>query len=215
MNEEESMSKDEKKFLYARTVHSNQSIQYHMHQTIEQQRVFDKYKNMTMEGMDLIALVSNLLKYDLVIISQIINMIETDGFWHHKTFESVLSNLRNLWTEGIHELENASIYCTNNAKNDAEMDGVQVMDLCSLSQNKNEAHGGRKESTKQKSQDKTKPTAMDRMEDEFRTKKSKSTTKNEEAKVAMMCWEATNNFMKEEPREGRKETCQKDGKTKT
>ena len=44
MNEEESMSEDEKKFLYARAVHSNHSIQYHMHQIIEQQRVVDEYK---------------------------------------------------------------------------------------------------------------------------------------------------------------------------
>ena len=35
MNEEESMSDDEKMFLYARVVHSNHSIQYHMHQIME------------------------------------------------------------------------------------------------------------------------------------------------------------------------------------
>ena len=35
MNEEESMSEDKEKFLYARAVHSNQSIQYHMHQIIK------------------------------------------------------------------------------------------------------------------------------------------------------------------------------------
>ena len=35
MNEQESMRKDDKKFLYARVVHSNHSIQYHMHQIIE------------------------------------------------------------------------------------------------------------------------------------------------------------------------------------
>ena len=35
MNEEESMSDNEKMFLYTRVVHSNHSIQYHMHQTIE------------------------------------------------------------------------------------------------------------------------------------------------------------------------------------
>ena len=56
MNEEESLSEDEKKFLYARAVHSNHLIQYHMHQIIERQRVVDEYKNMTMEGMDLIPL---------------------------------------------------------------------------------------------------------------------------------------------------------------
>ena len=76
---------------------------------------------MMMEGMNLIPLELNLHKCDPVIISQIINMIETDSFWHHKTFESVLSNLQNLWTEGNHEFENASMYCTNNAKNDTEM----------------------------------------------------------------------------------------------
>ena len=154
---------------------------------------------MMMEGMDLIPLESNLLKYDLVIISQIINMIETDSFWHHKTFKSVLSDLRNMWMEGICELENASMYCTNNAKTNAEMDGVEVINLCSVSQNKNEVCGKGKESTKQGSQDKTKSDATDRMEDEIRTKKSKSTTKNEEVETMMMCWEATNNFLEEEP----------------
>ena len=35
MNEEELMSDNEKLFLYTRAVHSNHSIQYHMHQTME------------------------------------------------------------------------------------------------------------------------------------------------------------------------------------
>ena len=112
--EEESMREDEKKFLYARAVHSNHSIQYHMHQIIERQRVVNEYKNMTMEGMDLIPLELNLHKYDLVIISQIKNMIKTDNFWYCKTFESVMSDLRNMWMEGIRELENTSMHCTNN-----------------------------------------------------------------------------------------------------
>ena len=34
-SEEESMSDDERMFLYARAVHSNHSIQYHMHQKME------------------------------------------------------------------------------------------------------------------------------------------------------------------------------------
>ena len=38
-NEQESMSKDTKKFLYARAVHSNHSIQYHVHQIFEHQKV--------------------------------------------------------------------------------------------------------------------------------------------------------------------------------
>ena len=62
---------------------------------------------MMMEGMDLIPLESNLHKFNLVIISQIMNMIESVNFWHWKTFESVMSDLRNMWVEGIQELENA------------------------------------------------------------------------------------------------------------
>ena len=113
-SEEESMSDDERMFLYARAVHSNHSIQYHMHQIMERQKVIDKYRNMMTEGMDLIPLESNLHQYHPVIISQIINMIELDNFWHRKTFESVMSNLRNMWSEGIQELENVRIrsrYC--------------------------------------------------------------------------------------------------------
>ena len=101
--------------------------------------------------------------------------------------------------EGICELENASMHCTNNDENDTEMDGVEIIDLCSVCQNKNEAHVEGKESTKQESQDKSKHDTADRMEDELGTKKSKSTTKNEEVEAAMMCWEAMNNFPEEEP----------------
>ena len=53
MNEPEQVSEEDKKFLYARAVHSNHSIQYHMQQIIEQQRVVDEYRRMTMEGMGL------------------------------------------------------------------------------------------------------------------------------------------------------------------
>ena len=126
-SEDESMSDNERMFLYARAVHSNHSIQYHMHQIMERQKVIDEYRNMTMEGLDLIPLESNLHRYHPVIISQIINMIELDNFCHHQTFESVKSNLRNMWSEGIQELENARIHCTDGDKNNNEMDGIEVM----------------------------------------------------------------------------------------
>ena len=200
-NEEESMSEDEKKFLYTRAVHSNHSIQYHMHQIMERQRVVDKYRNMTMEGMNLIPLELNLHKYDPVIISQIINMIQANNFWHRKTFESVMSDLRNMWMEGIRELENTHMHCTNNDKNNNEMDGVEVIDLCSVSQNKNEAYVEGKESTKQESQDKSKTDTADKMEVELRTIRSKSVTKNEKVESTMICWESTSNFMEEEHHE--------------
>ena len=177
-SEEESMSDDERMFLYARAVHSNHSIQYHMHQIMERQRVIDEYRNMTMEGMDLIPLESNLHKFHPVVISQIINMIESDNFWQRRMFESVMSNLRNMWTEGIRELE---------------------IDLCSVSQTKNDAFFEGKESAKQESKDKLKSNAMDKMEVELKTIRSKSTTKKDKVEYAMMCWESTSNFPEEEP----------------
>ena len=93
---------------------------------------------MTMEGLDLIPLESNLHQHHLVIISQIINMIKSDNSWHRKTFESVMSNLRNMWSEGIQELENVHMGCTDNDKKNNEMDGIEVIDLCSVSQCRND-----------------------------------------------------------------------------
>ena len=93
MNEQEKVSEEDKKFLYARAVHSNHSIQYHMQQIIKGQKVVNEYRSMTMEGMGLTPLESNLHKYDLVIIFQIIQMIEVDNYWHQKTFKSVLTDL--------------------------------------------------------------------------------------------------------------------------
>ena len=71
---------------------------------------------MMMEEMNLIPLELNLHKYDLVIISQIIYMFKADNFWHRKMFESVMSDLRNMWMEGIRELEIILMDCTNDDK---------------------------------------------------------------------------------------------------
>ena len=155
-SEEELMSDNERMFLCARAVHSNHLIQYHMHQIMERQKVIDEYRNMTMEGLDLILLESNLHRYHPVIISQIINMIESDNFCHHKTFESVKSDLRNMWSEGIQELENACMRCTDDDENNNEMDGIEVIDLCSVSRCRNDTISEGKESTMQESQDKSK-----------------------------------------------------------
>ena len=169
MSEETLMSDDERMFLYAKAVHSNHSIQYHMHQIMERQRMVDKYRNMTMEGMDLIPLEANLHKSHPVIISQIINMIESDNFWHRKTFESVMSDLWNMWSEGIQELENEHMHCTNDDENNNEMDGIEVIDLCSVSQCRNDAVSEGKESTKQESQAKSKHDEMDKKVAELKT----------------------------------------------
>ena len=155
---------------------------------------------MTMEGLDLIPLESNLHQYHLVIISQIINMIESDNFCHHKTFESVKSNLRNMWSEGIQELENVLTRCTDDDENNNEMDEIEVIDLCSVSQCRNDAISEGKESAMQESQDKSKHNEMDEKVDELKTVRDEPTIKKDNVESAMMCWESTENLAEEEPR---------------
>ena len=128
-------------------------------------------------------------------------MIETDNFWHRKMFESVMSDLRNMWMEGIRELENTHMHCTNNDENNNEVDGVEAIDLCSVSQSKDKVYVEGKESTRQESQDKSKHNAMYKMEVELRSMRSKSMTKNEKVLSAMMCWESLSNFMEAESHE--------------
>ena len=108
-----------------------------------------------------------------------------------------MSDLWNMWMERIQELENTHMHCTNNDENNKENVGVEVINLCSVSQNKNKVYVKRKESTKQESQDKSKHDVVDKMEVELRTIRSKSTTKIEKVESAMMCWESTSNFMKD------------------
>ena len=200
-SEEETMSDNERMFLYARAVHSNHSIQYHMHQIMERQKVIDEYRNMTMEGLDLIPLESNLHRYHPVIISQIINMIESDNFCHHLTFESVKNDLRNMWSEGIQELGNARAHCTDGDENNNDMDGVEVIDLCSVSQSGNDTISEGKESAMQESHDKSKHDETNEKVAELKTVRDKSTTKKDNVELAMMCWESTESFVEKEHRE--------------
>ena len=200
-SEEELMSDNERMFLYARAVHSNHSIQYHMHQIMERQKVIDEYRNMTMEGLDLIPLESNLHQYHPVIISQIINMIELDNFCHHKTFESVKSILRNMWSEGIQELENARTRCRDDDENNNEMDEIEVIDLCSVSRCGNDMISEGKESTIQESQDKSKHDETNKKVAELKTVRDESTTKKDNVESAMMCWESTESLAEKEYRE--------------
>ena len=106
-----------------------------------------------------------------------------------------------MWMEGIQELENSCMYCTNNDESNNEMDGVEVIDLCSFSQSKNDTLSEEKESAKQESWDKSKHDGTDKMETELKTVESDSTTKNDKVESAMMCWEPTSNLSEEKPQE--------------
>ena len=89
------------------------------------------------------------------------------------------------------------MYCTNNDENNNEMDGIEVIDLCSVSQSNNDKLSEGKECAKQESWDKLKHDISDKMEAELENMKSDSTTKNDKVESALMCWELTNDFSKD------------------
>ena len=93
------------------------------------------------------------------------------------------------------------MYCTNNDKNNNEKNGVEVINLCSVSQSKNETFSEGKESAKQESQDKSKHDGTDKMEVESKTMTNESMTIKEKVESAMMCWESTSYFSEEDPHE--------------
>ena len=99
--------------------------------------------------------------------------------------------------EGIRELENSRMYCTNNDEKNNEMDEVEVIDLCNISWSKNDTLSEGKESTMKESWDKLKHDGMDKMETELNTMESDSTTKNDKVESTMMCWEPMSNLSEE------------------
>ena len=101
------------------------------------------------------------------------------------------------------------MYCTNNDENNNEMDGVEVIDLCSVSQSKNDTLSEGKESGKQESQDKSKNNGTNKMEVEIQTMKSQPMTKKDIVESAMMCWEPTSNLSEEKPHEEPQKTTKK------
>ena len=73
----------------------------------------------------------------------------------------------------MQELENAQMHCTNNDENNNGMDGVEVIDLCSVSQSKTKTFSEGKESARQESQDKPKHDGTNKMEVELKTMKKR------------------------------------------
>ena len=94
---------------------------------------------------------------------------------------------------------NESMHSTENSELNDEMDGIEVIDLCSESQTKNgELHEG-KESTKQESQDKMKTNTITRMESTNWLGKGKPMAESEENEPAMMCWEGLKESLGKDP----------------
>ena len=96
-DEVQQIEDNNKKFLYARAVHANHMIQYHMHVILEHQRVVDEYRSMGNGERDMIPLESDQYKNDLVINQHIMQMINANIFWYGKTFRAILMELRKIW----------------------------------------------------------------------------------------------------------------------
>ena len=106
-----------------------------------------------------------------------------------------------MWSEGIQELENAHTHCTDGDENNNDMDGVEVIDLCSVSWSRNDTISEGKESAMQESQDKSKHDETNKKVAELKTLRDESTTKKDNVESAMMCWESTESFVEKEHRE--------------
>ena len=85
-----------KQFLYARAVHANHMIQYHMTEILEHQRVVDEYRFMADKGREMIPLESDKYRSDPVIIQHTIQMIDTNIHWHEQTFREIIMELRKI-----------------------------------------------------------------------------------------------------------------------
>ena len=85
-----------KKFFYARAVHANHMIQYHMNEILEHQQVVDEYRFMADEGREMIPLESDKYKSDLMVIQHTMQMIDTDIHWHEQTFREIIMELRKI-----------------------------------------------------------------------------------------------------------------------
>ena len=106
-----------------------------------------------------------------------------------------------MWSEGIQELENVCMRCTDDDENNNEMDEIEVIDLCSVSRCRNDTISDRKESTMQESQDKSKHDETNKKIAKLKTVRDESTTKKDNDESAMMCWESTESLAEKEYQE--------------
>ena len=94
-----------------------------------------------------------------------------------------------------------STHCTENCEINNELDGKEVLDLCSENQTTTSELHDSEESTKQKSQDKMKSKTIARLESKNRPEKDKQMAETEENETAMMYWENLEGSLGEEPYE--------------
>ena len=91
------------------------------------------------------------------------------------------------------------MHCTENDKTSGELDGKEVIDLCSKNwTTTSDLHNG-EESTKQESQDTVESKTIARLESKNRPEKDNQVAETEGIEVAMMCWENSEDSLGKEP----------------
>ena len=98
-------------------------------------------------------------------------------------------------------MENARAHCTDGDENNNDMDGVEVIDLCSASRSGIDMISEGKESAMQDSQDKSKHDETNKKGAKLKTVRNESTTKIDNVESAMRCCESTESFVEKEHRE--------------
>ena len=168
---------------------------------------------MTMEGLDLILLESNLHQYHPVIISQIINMIESDNFFIIRPSNQSIATSGTCGRKEFKNWKMRTRAVQMMTKNKNEMDGIEVIDLCSVSHCGNDTNPREKKAQCKESLDKSKHDETNKKVDELKTIRDKSTTNKDNVKSAMMCWESTESLAEKEHREEPKKVANKLVKT--
>ena len=116
-------------------------------------------------------------------------------------------------------MENARTRCTDDDENNNEMDGIEVIDLCSVSRCRNDTISEGNESIMKESQDKSQHDKTNKKVAKLKTVRDESTTKKDNIESSMMCWESIESLAEkedhEEPEIMAKQTRRNNGKTKT
>ena len=91
-------------------------------------------------------------------------------------------------------------FCTDDDENNNEMDGIEVIDLCSVSRCGNDTNSEGKETAMQESQDKSKHEEINKKIAKLKSVRDESMTKKDNVESAMMCWESTESLVEKEHR---------------
>ena len=185
-DEKEQIEESNKKFLYARAVHSNHMIQHHMQQILERQRVVEEYRSMANEETEMILLELNPYRTDLAINQHIMEMIDTDISWYKKTFGAILMELQ--------KIQNGKMITQTSEENSEK----EMIDLCDESHVMLSDLRLSKREKAQKDYDNMMSVSVSSEAQKNWPRKSFQINENKRVESAMMCWESLEDSEQEE-----------------